>query len=132
MIDLVYITAISGSGGSGSVSFRREKYVPRGGPDGGDGGDGGDVFIRGTARHDTLMHIRNEAIFQAINGGNGTARKRTGKTAKPTVIEVPIGTRIWLQGEDEHLLGDVMHEGEEICIARGGLGGDLCGICGGK
>ena len=125
MIDLVYITAISGTGGSGAVSFRREKYVPRGGPDGGDGGAGGDVFIRGAARHDTLMHIRNEAIFQAINGGDGTARKRTGKTAKPTVIEVPIGTRIWLEGEDEDedLLGDVMHDGEEICIARGGIGG---------
>lgn len=123
MIDIVYITAISGSGGSGAVSFRREKYVPRGGPDGGDGGNGGDVFIRGMSRHDTLMHIRNEAIFQAERGGDGAGRKRTGKTAKATVIEVPIGTRIWLQGEEERILGDVMHEGEEICIARGGLGG---------
>ena len=123
MIDIVYITAISGPGGSGSVSFRREKYVPRGGTDGGDGGRGGDVFIRGTRRYDTLMHIRNEAIFQAERGGDGSARKRTGKTAKATIIEVPIGTRIWLDGSEERILGDVMRDGEEVCIARGGLGG---------
>jgi GTP-binding protein len=123
MIDLVHITVISGHGGSGAVSFRREKYVPRGGPDGGDGGNGGDIFIRGARRHDTLMHIRNEAVFQAEVGGDGGARKRTGKTAKPTIIEVPIGTRIWIQGNTETLLGDVMHDGEEICIAKGGAGG---------
>jgi len=123
MIDVVYITVISGHGGSGAVSFRREKYVPRGGPDGGDGGNGGDVFIRGTRRHDTLMHIRNETVFQAQVGGDGAARKRTGKTAQPTIIEVPIGTRIWIQGDTERILGDIMDDGEEICIARGGLGG---------
>ena len=123
MIDVVYITVISGHGGSGAVSFRREKYVPRGGPDGGDGGNGGDVFIRGTRRHDTLMHIRNETVFQAQVGGDGAARKRTGKTAQPTIIEVPIGTRIWIQGTTERILGDIMDDGEEICIARGGLGG---------
>ena len=123
MIDVVYITAISGAGGSGAVSFRREKFVPRGGPDGGDGGNGGDIVIRGKSGHDTLMHIRNEAIFQADRGGDGSGRKRTGKTAKSTVIEVPIGTRIWVQDDDEHPIGDVMNEGEEICIAKGGLGG---------
>jgi len=116
------ITVQSGNGGSGCVSFRREKFIPRGGPDGGDGGKGGDItFITSTARR-TLQQFRNQKHFKAKNGQQGQGSNRTGKAGDSIVIEIPPGTLI-TDTETGALIKDFTHPGETLALARGGRGG---------
>ena len=121
-LDEVVITARSGDGGRGCVSFRREKYVPRGGPDGGDGGAGGDVLARATKRLHTLKHFNRRRYFKARNGEPGRGKRQSGKNSPPCIIEMPAGTII----QDDisgHIVADLIQDNEEVVLLRGGKGG---------
>ncbi|HEX5140163.1 MAG TPA: GTPase ObgE [Dehalococcoidia bacterium] len=119
MIDLVLIHAISGSGGNGAVSFRREKFVPRGGPDGGDGGNGGDVIIEADEGITTLAHFRHRNVYRAQSGTSGGGGKRHGKRGERLLLKVPVGTVI----EASDASWDLDKHGERVIVARGGEGG---------
>jgi GTP-binding protein len=121
-IDQVEITLISGKGGNGCLSFRREKYVPKGGPDGGDGGDGGSVYIQSTSDYQTLSHIRNMQRFKAGNGLPGMGKKMKGADGKDAVILVPPGTIVINMNTDE-LVYDFDSDLKEVMILPGGRGG---------
>ncbi|HYH05281.1 MAG TPA: GTPase ObgE, partial [Bacillota bacterium] len=112
----------SGNGGSGIVSFRREKYVPRGGPDGGDGGRGGHVVFQVKSEITTLSDFRYKRHFKAESGGQGEAVNRTGKDGKDLYIEVPVGTVV-RDAETQEVLADLTEDGMEYLILRGGRGG---------
>ena len=115
MIDQVYINIKSGNGGNGAISGRHEKFVPRGGPDGGDGGDGGDVIFRGDTNINTLIGFRYKKIFKAENGSNGASAKKHGKNGKSVYIDVPVGTQI--SNENNEIIADITeHNQEEIII----------------
>lgn len=116
----IYVTA--GRGGDGSVHFRREKYVPRGGPDGGDGGDGGDVILKGNEQLNTLLDLRYHKYVKAENGQPGAKNKRTGKDGEDEVLEVPMGSVVFDADSGERL-GEITEDGQTIVIARGGEGG---------
>ncbi|MFO7780674.1 MAG: GTPase ObgE [Spirochaetia bacterium] len=121
-VDEVTVTVYSGSGGPGAVSFRREKYVPRGGPDGGDGGRGGNVLFRSRPNLKTLRHLRFKSTYRAGNGRPGEGAKRHGRDGDDAVIEVPPGTLI-RSTENGDVLADLSGEtGEWVCLA-GGRGG---------
>ena len=105
MLDEVSITVIAGNGGSGIVSFRRERYVPKGGPDGGDGGNGGSVWAEATTVVLILDDLRRKRTVRADNGGQGGPQKRHGKNAKDIVLQVPVGTIIW--DEEGNQLADL-------------------------
>ncbi|MFO7785956.1 MAG: GTPase ObgE [Thermodesulfobacteriota bacterium] len=121
-LDEAVITVRSGDGGRGCVSFRRERFIPKGGPDGGNGGRGGSVFVEGAARLHTLGDFSSKRFFNARRGGPGAGRNRTGKDGLDVVISVPLGTVI--QDEDTgEILADLVQEGERIMIASGGRGG---------
>lgn len=121
-VDECEITIFSGRGGDGSVSFRREKYVPRGGPDGGDGGRGGDVRLRVNPHLRTLSHLRHTPTFRAGAGGAGRGKRMTGADGADAVVEVPPGTVVCdaLTGE---LIADAVEIGAEMRLAAGGRGG---------
>lgn len=121
-IDEALITVSAGKGGSGCVSFRREKYIPRGGPDGGDGGDGGDVIIRTTSRRRTLQTFRFKRAFNAQSGGYGEGRQRSGKKGEDLIIDVPPGTMI-TNAETGELVCDCVADNQEQVVAKGGMGG---------
>ncbi len=121
-IDEALITVSAGSGGRGCVSFRREKYIPRGGPDGGDGGDGGNVIVRATVRRRTLYSFRFKRDFSASDGGHGQGRQKTGKKGEDLVIDVPPGTVI-TNAETGDLVCDFVHDNQTKVVARGGMGG---------
>jgi len=121
-IDEATITVQSGDGGRGCVSFRREKFIPRGGPDGGDGGKGGDIVFVTTHRKRTLKQFRYKRQFKAPNGGHGQGAQKTGRSGDDLVIEVPPGTII-LNGEDGTLIKDMASPDERFVLARGGRGG---------
>ena len=121
MIDLADIRVISGSGGNGAVSFRREKFVPRGGPDGGDGGKGGDVIVEADNGLTTLAHFRHSHVYKAESGKPGAGGQRHGGNGKPLVLTVPLGTQI--KGPDEEVLWDLDAAGARVVVARGGDGG---------
>ncbi|OJX47300.1 MAG: GTPase ObgE [Chloroflexi bacterium 44-23] len=121
-IDEVRIFVQSGKGGDGAVHFRREKYVPRGGPDGGDGGRGGDVILRVQHTLNTLNALRYKDKYIADDGKNGAKQKMTGRSANALVIPVPPGTIIY-DADSGELLGDLVHRDEELLVARGGRGG---------
>jgi GTP-binding protein len=125
MIDKAEFTVKAGDGGDGSVSFRREKFVPYGGPDGGDGGDGAGVTIRASAGVDDLRRYRPQRLFKAEKGTAGGGRKRHGKSGLELVLEVPPGTIVTLKDESgaDTLLADLGKPGEEIAVAAGGRGG---------
>ncbi len=116
----VYIR--SGNGGAGSVSFRREKYIEFGGPDGGDGGRGGDVWIEAVEGLNTLIDYRYQQHFKAKTGGHGMGRNRHGADGADVVLKVPEGTQVF-EEDNETLITDLTHAGERYCIARGGNGG---------
>ena len=123
-VDEAKIIIRSGSGGQGCVSFRREKYVPRGGPDGGDGGKGGDVILRATGKLLTLYDYRHASIQEAESGRPGAGRLCYGRAGEDKVIEVPIGTQVYEESDGgERLIADFTEEGQEIVIAEGGRGG---------
>ncbi len=116
----IHITA--GKGGSGSASFRREKYIQYGGPDGGDGGHGGSVFLEGDSGLNTLVDFRHRRIYRAENGVQGKGQERYGKRGENVYIRVPLGTEV----SDENSgvsLGDVTEHGQHLLVARGGRGG---------
>lgn len=121
-IDKAKIIVQSGAGGDGMVSFRREKYVPRGGPSGGDGGTGGSVFVRAAGNMNTLMDFRRHRKFAAKNGENGGSKDMYGKSAEDVVIKVPLGTMVY-DAKTEELLADLTHEGQEKMLVKGGRGG---------
>ncbi|NLZ44656.1 MAG: GTPase ObgE, partial [Clostridia bacterium] len=123
-IDEVRIRVAAGKGGDGVVSFRREKYIPRGGPDGGNGGRGGHVYLRVDPGLSTLYDLRYKKRFKAEAGGNGGRNNRTGKSGRDLVIRVPPGTMVFLdEPGNERLLCDLTGEIEEFLVARGGRGG---------
>ncbi len=120
--DEAFITVQSGDGGRGCVSFRREKFIPRGGPDGGDGGKGGDVILKSTSQRRTLYPFRFKREFKAKNGGHGQGRRKTGKNGEDFIIEIPPGTLI-KDAQTEDLLKDFTQPGESFIVAKGGRGG---------
>jgi GTP-binding protein len=121
-VDRVTLFVKGGDGGRGMCSFRREKYVPKGGPDGGDGGDGGSVTIRAVAGTDSLAQIVHQKHWRAENGGAGGTSLRHGKRADDLVIAVPPGTLV-IDRDRGHLLRDLTDHGDEVNVARGGRGG---------
>src|SRR3954464_7193192 len=146
-VDRIKVFAQAGDGGRGCVSFRREKFVPKGGPDGGDGGRGGDVILRADVHVDNLSNLFYEPIIKAKNGQHGQGKKMHGRGAVPKVVKVPIGTVVYRdegrgqQSEEEgsedaapakdsgrrpltsDLIADLTHEGQEFVLCRGGRGG---------
>jgi len=120
--DEAFITVQSGDGGRGCVSFRREKFIPRGGPDGGDGGKGGDVILKSTSQRRTLYQFRFKREFKAKNGGYGQGRRKTGKNGEDLIIEIPPGTLV-KDAETNGLLKDFTQPGKSFIVAKGGRGG---------
>lgn len=121
-VDEATVRVAAGNGGHGCLSFRREKFVPRGGPDGGDGGDGGSVYFRADANINTLIEFRYKRNLQAQNGQPGMGRLRSGKSGEDLIIPVPVGTLV-MDSETEELIGDLVHPGQLICVAQGGRHG---------
>ena len=121
-IDEAIITVQSGDGGRGCVSFRREKFIPRGGPDGGDGGKGGDVVFITTSRKRTLYQFRFQKQFKSKNGAHGQGKRKTGKTGQDLVIELPPGTLV-TDAETGQIINDLIKSGERLVLAKGGRGG---------
>ena len=126
-VDEVDILVEAGHGGAGCMSFRREKFVPRGGPDGGDGGKGGSVYAVATPHVNTLVSFRFNREFHARRGGHGEGSNRTGKDAPDIELEVPVGTLIYQKPEDPAdasvLIGDLVEAGQRVLLAQGGIGG---------
>ena len=121
-VDEATIEVRAGRGGHGCVGFRREKYIPKGGPDGGDGGAGGSVWLEADSGLNTLVDFRHARLFKARNGQPGAGRQRTGKSAEDVVIRVPLGT-IVINVETDEIIGDVTEPGQRLLVARGGIGG---------
>ena len=138
-VDRIRVFAQAGNGGRGSVSFRREKFVPKGGPDGGDGGRGGDVILRADRHVDNLSNLFYEPIIKAKNGGHGMGKKMHGRSAPPKIVRVPVGSIVWQAEENkesEHrtpnterpplnseeskidFVVDLTHEDEEFVLSR--------------
>ena len=147
-VDRIKVFAQAGSGGRGSVSFRREKFVPKGGPDGGDGGRGGDVILRADRHVDSLSDLFYEPIIKAKNGGHGMGKKMHGRSAPPKIVKVPVGTIVWpaedrkrptlnaqrsTPNSDESAISnqqsaieplvDLARDSQEFVLCRGGAGG---------
>lgn len=125
MIDRVEIRVCGGNGGAGAVSFRREKFVPRGGPDGGDGGKGGDVVLLADRSVSTLREFSRRGVWRAERGQHGRGAKRQGRAGKNLVIRVPLGTVVQRKEGDGSLrvVGDVTQPGQRMVVGHGGLGG---------
>ena len=121
-VDEASISVIAGNGGRGCVSFRREKFIPRGGPDGGDGGDGGSVWFVASRGLNTLADFRFNRRFAAENGEPGSGSQCTGRGGASLYIPVPAGTRI-IEADTGELLGDLTQEGQQLMVAAGGKGG---------
>jgi GTP-binding protein len=121
-VDYVKIYARSGKGGRGATHFRREKYVPFGGPDGGDGGNGGNVILRGNCNYWTLLHLKYERHILAGHGGNGSGRLSQGKAGENKVVEVPVGTVVF-DGDTGEFITDIQSDGQEVVLLKGGRGG---------
>jgi len=143
-VDRIKVLAQAGTGGRGSVSFRREKFVPKGGPDGGDGGRGGDVILRADRHTDNLSNFFYEPIIKAKNGGHGMGKKMHGRSAPNKIVKVPVGTIVWQDegrpGKDEgggmrdekkgetqepstFPIVDLTRDGQEFVLCEGGAGG---------
>ncbi|MCB9760440.1 MAG: GTPase ObgE [Alphaproteobacteria bacterium] len=121
-IDEVEIRCISGRGGAGCVSFRREAYVPKGGPDGGDGGRGGDVVLVATHRRNTLEHLRGQRVYRARNGEPGRGRNQNGAFGDSVHVDVPVGTSV-IEVDTGLELADLTEDGQEVVLCKGGRGG---------
>lgn len=121
-IDEVNIEVGSGDGGDGKVSFRREKFVPYGGPDGGNGANGGNVFFEGDENINTLVNFRGRKVYKASNGGGGQGSQMDGATGEDYIIKVPVGTLIF-NSEDGTLIDDITAHGQRKLLAEGGRGG---------
>jgi GTP-binding protein len=121
-IDSARIFIKSGDGGNGAVSFRREKFIPNGGPDGGDGGRGGDVIFKATDAMNTLLNFKYKRKYAAENGHNGQGANCSGKSGNSIIIEVPVGTVI-KDAETDRVIADLNVNGQEVTVLRGGRGG---------
>jgi GTP-binding protein len=140
-VDRIKVFAQAGNGGRGCVSFRREKFVPKGGPDGGDGGRGGDVILRADRHVDNLSSLFYEPLIKARNGGHGQGKKMHGRSAPPKIVKVPVGTIVWRADEGQRStfdqtaidtrqstlenvpLVDLTRDGQEFVLCHGGAGG---------
>jgi GTPase len=137
-VDRIKVFAQAGNGGRGSVSFRREKFVPKGGPDGGDGGRGGNVILRADRHVDNLVNLFYEPLIKAKNGGHGMGKKMSGRAAVDKIVKVPMGTVVWPAEEEKHPtvqqptssseqlaipVIDLARDGQEFVLCRGGAGG---------
>jgi GTPase len=127
-VDRIKVFAQAGGGGRGSVSFRREKFVPKGGPDGGDGGRGGDVILRADRHVDNLSNLFYEPIIKAKNGGHGMGKKMHGRSAPNKVVKVPVGTIVWPTDDGKvsttsEPIVDLTRDGQEFVLCEGGAGG---------
>jgi GTP-binding protein len=121
-VDEVTIKVIAGDGGNGAVSFRREKYIPRGGPDGGDGGDGGSVYLVGDSNLNTLADFRHVRTYTAEAGKRGQGREKTGKGGDDLLVHVPVGTLVY-DDETHELIGDITADAQKTLVAHGGWHG---------
>ncbi|WP_275096437.1 Obg family GTPase CgtA [Sedimenticola hydrogenitrophicus] len=121
-VDEATIRVEAGKGGNGAVSFRREKYIPRGGPDGGDGGDGGSVYLVADSGLNTLVDFRHQRRHRAQSGQQGMGRNCTGRSAEDLYIKVPVGTRV-TDLETEELIGELLTNGQQLLVAKGGFHG---------
>ncbi|MBL4743364.1 MAG: GTPase ObgE [Cycloclasticus sp.] len=121
-VDEASVRVEAGNGGKGHVSFRREKYIPFGGPDGGDGGNGGSIYLEGTGALNTLIDMRFNRMIRAEHGERGQSRNCTGKGGNDLMVAVPLGTIVYDDGTDE-LIGDVTEEGQKLLVASGGFHG---------
>jgi len=132
-VDRIKVLAQAGSGGRGSVSFRREKFVPKGGPDGGDGGRGGNVILRADRHVDNLANLFYEPLIKAKNGGHGMGKKMSGRAGADKIVKVPVGTVVWPAKEEKHPTSsseqsaipvtDLARDEQEFVLCRGGAGG---------
>lgn len=139
-VDRVKVFAQAGTGGRGSVSFRREKFVPKGGPDGGDGGRGGNVILQADRHVDNLANLFYEPLIKARNGGHGMGKKMSGRAGTDKIVKVPVGTVVWPAKEEKHPtpnvqrrtssseqsaipVTDLVRDGQEFVLCRGGAGG---------
>ena len=120
--DKAKIYICSGNGGDGMISFRREKYVPLGGPDGGDGGHGGDIVFVANANMNSLVRFHRNNHYRAVHGVNGNPKKRTGASGKPLKLQVPVGTMI-RNADTNELLADLTEPKQEVIVLGGGRGG---------
>jgi GTP-binding protein len=121
-VDEAVITVFAGNGGNGCISFRREKFIPLGGPDGGDGGSGGSIWLEADENLNTLIDFRHERQFRGQHGQNGMGREMYGKAGDDVVIRVPIGTEVINVATDE-IIGDLTEHGLRLLVAKGGQGG---------
>lgn len=121
-IDEAVIHVRGGRGGNGCVAFRREKFVPYGGPSGGDGGQGGSVWLVGDAERNTLYHLRFESVYAADRGRHGEGSNKTGKSAVDREVPVPLGTQVW-ERDSGAFVGEILAHGERLLAAAGGRGG---------
>ncbi len=121
-VDEVDILAIAGDGGNGCMSFRREKYIPKGGPNGGDGGNGGHVHIQADEQYNTLQHLAGRHHYRAERGGHGQGKDCHGRNGKDITIPVPPGTLLF-DAQTQMQLKDLTEPGQSVCVARGGKGG---------
>ena len=120
--DEARIEVFAGDGGNGAATFRREKFIPLGGPNGGDGGNGGDVWVQADENLNTLVDFRHETRFKAQRGENGMGSQMYGKAGEDKTIVVPVGTVVHNLDTDE-IIGDLTENGQRLLVARGGLGG---------
>jgi len=121
-VDEALVTVVAGKGGNGSASFRREKFIPFGGPDGGDGGRGGSVYLEGCSGLNTLVDFRHVRKYKAQNGQGGSGSNKTGKSGEDVIIRVPLGTIVTENETGEHI-GEVTEHGQRLLVAQGGRGG---------
>lgn len=121
-VDYVKIYCRSGKGGRGSTHFRREKFIPKGGPDGGNGGNGGSIYIRASRHYWTLLHLRYDRHIIATNGGSGSGKNSTGRDGEDRIIEVPLGTAVY-DAETGDFIMDLKEDGETKLLLKGGRGG---------
>lgn len=121
-VDEATIKVTAGNGGNGCLSFRREKFIPFGGPDGGDGGDGGSVYLQGDEGLNTLIEFRYQRSFNAQNGKSGMGSNCTGKRGEDLIIHVPVGTMVY-EADTGELLGDINHPNDRLIVAQGGFHG---------
>ncbi|MDQ5939365.1 MAG: GTPase [Pseudomonadota bacterium] len=121
-VDEAQVRVEAGDGGNGAIGFRREKFIPMGGPDGGDGGNGGNVYLMAVENINTLVDFRYQAVYRAQRGQNGMARNCTGRQGDDCYVSVPLGTRV-CDSETGEILGDLTKEGETLLVAQGGFHG---------
>ena len=122
LVDEADIRVIAGNGGNGCVSFRREKFIPLGGPDGGDGGNGGSVYLVADENLNTLVDFRHQRLFRAQRGENGMGRQMYGKAGDDVTIRVPVGTVV-MSVDTQEMIGDMTEHGQTLLVAQGGEGG---------